>query len=360
MHIMAKKTVLLLGAGASVADVATRSQKSRPPLDGRFFRISAAADPEPWRAHKVAEYMKQTYGIDIFANEHDSLEGIMSRLYPDIFNRALAKDAQRAFRALLQLFNRRLADTTNGIHATQKRFLYRMIIRLLDEGADPGDIAIITFNQDIQVEKILEHLGQTKRWRSIASRLFAFPDMYSMDAGVWRGVTGGGNDLFTRSRAEGDVLRVLKLHGSLNWYSIHGSSEPSPSAMFNPHRQLSVTRRRTILTNMVLRGKRKRYTLPVIVPPVNHKSAVLPNALTPVWALAERLIAGADEVVIFGYSCPTLDFESANLLTRAHRACAESTTLSVIDPNGAVATRYIDLLAPKRLSYYATAGDFLG
>jgi len=354
-----KRTVLLLGAGASVADVATRPQKSRPPLDALFFRISAAADPESWRAYKVAEYMRQTYGIDIFAPEHDSLEGIMSRLYPDIFNHALAKDAQPAFRALLQLFNRRLANTTNGIHATQKRLLYRMIVRLLDEGGDPGDIAIITFNQDIQVEKILEHLGQAKRWGSIASRLFAFPDMYSMDAGVWRGVTGGGNDLFTRSTAEGDVLRVLKLHGSLNWYSIHGSSEPSPSAMFNPHRQLSVTRRRTILTDMVLRGKRKRYTLPVIVPPVNHKSAVLPDALNSVWGLAERLIANADDVVIFGYSCPALDFESANLITRAHRARAESTTLSVIDPNGSVATRYIDLLAPKRLSYYATASDFL-
>jgi hypothetical protein len=304
--------------------------------------------------------MQQTYGIDIFAHEHDSLEGIMSRLYPDIFNHALAKDAQRAFRALLQLFTRRLANTTNGIHATQKRFVYRMIIRLLDGGADPGDITIITFNQDIQVEKMLEHLGRVKRWASIASRLFAFPDMYSMGSDVWRGVTGGGHDLFSSTSPKGGFLRVLKLHGSLNWYSTHTSSEPSPSAMFNPHRQLSVTRRRTIATDMVLRGKRKRYTLPVIVPPVNHKSAVLPDALNPVWALAERLIADADDIVIFGYSCPALDFESANLLTRAHRACAESTTLSVIDPNGSVANRYIDLLAPKRLSYYATASDFLG
>lgn len=35
---MGRKTVLLLGAGASVADVATRPQKTRPPLDRAFFR----------------------------------------------------------------------------------------------------------------------------------------------------------------------------------------------------------------------------------------------------------------------------------------------------------------------------------
>jgi hypothetical protein len=356
---MGSKTVLLLGAGASVADVATRPQKVRPPLDAQFFRISATAEPSDWRAHNVREYMQHTYGIDIFAREHDSLERVMSRLYPDIFIDALANDAQLAFRALLQLFTRRLAHTTNGIHATQKRLLYRMLSRLLADGADPGDITIITFNQDIQVEKILERLGQAKRWASLATRLFAFPDMYSMGPGVWKSMTGAGRDLFPSTVPEGGFLRVLKLHGSLNWYSTHTSSRPSPSAMFNPGRPLSLTRRRTIAPDMTLRGKRKRYTLPVIVPPVNHKSAVLPSPLGPVWALAEKRLATADHVVVFGYSCPALDFESANLLTRAHRARPDSSTLSVIDPNGAVATRYIDLLVPERLSYYATAGDFL-
>jgi hypothetical protein len=62
---------------------------------------------------------------------------------------------------------------------------------------------------------------------------------------------------------------------------------------------------------------------------------------------------------VFGYSCPPLDFESANLLTRAQRKRAPDATLSVIDPNGAIATRYIDLLSPSRLSYYATAHDYL-
>ena len=353
------RTVFLLGAGASVADVSARPNKSRPPLDGQFFRISSLAEPADWRAHNVREYMLATYGIDIFAREHDSLERVMSRLYPDIFIDALAPDARRAFRALLELFTRRLAATTNGIRPTQRRLLYRMITSLLKDGVDPGDISIITFNQDIQVEKTLEHIGRAARWAPIAERLFCFPDMYCIDPGVWRSVTAPRRDAFPVTASEGPFLRVLKLHGSLNWYSTHTSSQPSPSAMFNPTRRLSLTRRRTIAPDMTVRGRRKRYTLPVIVPPVNHKSAVLPSALGPVWALAERLLAEAEHVVIFGYSCPALDFESANLLTRAHRASGENATLSVIDPNGTVATRYIDLLAPRRLSYYASAADYL-
>jgi hypothetical protein len=101
------------------------------------------------------------------------------------------------------------------------------------------------------------------------------------------------------------------------------------------------------------------YTLPVVVPPVTHKSAVLHEALSDVWKLAEERLVEADNVVVFGYSCPALDFESANLLTRAHRKRRPGSSLSVIDPNGAVLTRYIDVLAPSRLSYYASGHEYL-
>ncbi len=76
------------------------------------------------------------------------------------------------------------------------------------------------------------------------------------------------------------------------------------------------------------------YTLPVIIPPVTHKSSVLHKALDPVWTLAETRLIEADDVVVFGYSCPPLDFESANLMTRAQRQRGEGSSLSVIDPNG--------------------------
>lgn len=130
--------------------------------------------------------------------------------------------------------------------------------------------------------------------------------------------------------------------------------------MFNSRRALSVTRRKTIAPDMTLsRPSRTVYTLPVVVPPVNHKSAVLHEALNPVWRLAEERLRTADEIVIFGYSCPALDFESSNLLRRAQRRRRPDSKLSIVDPDGAVSTRFIDLLKPSALSYFATARDFI-
>jgi hypothetical protein len=359
-----EKIVLLLGAGASVADVATKPLKSRPPLDRRFFAVAASASRD-LRVEVVAEYLRDTYDIDILSPEYDSLEGVMARLYPDLFNPLLEASALPAFRALLRLFTDRLARTTNDLRATQKRLLYRMLSGYLATGLKPEDITIITFNQDLQVEKTLELLSKTKRWEHQASSLFSFPWMYSVADGTWERVTGPSgapspDDLFARMiTPEPDRLRVLKLHGSLNWYSTHTSTSPSRSAMFNPKRRLSVTRRRTIAPDMTLSGTRKVYTLPVVVPPVNHKSAVLHQALGDVWTLAEQRLVEADSVVIFGYSCPALDFESSNLLRRAQLQRSGS-GLSVIDPDGAVASRYVNLLGPARLNYYRSAHEFLG
>ena len=128
------------------------------------------------RVNVVRQYLLDTYGVDILSVENDSLEGVMARLYPDLFNPLLERQALVAFRALLQLFTERLATTTNSLRATQKRLLYRMLSRLLSQGCSPADITIVTFNQDLQAEKILEHLGEAKRWRLIAPQLFSFPE----------------------------------------------------------------------------------------------------------------------------------------------------------------------------------------
>lgn len=347
-----------------MADVAKRSLTSRPPLDKGFFRIAAAAAPDA-RVRKVGTYLHRTYDIDILSPAEDSLEGVMARLYPDLFNPLLKTQALEAFRALLRLFTDRLARTTNGLRATRKRLLYRIISRYLAEGTDPGELTIITFNQDLQVEKMLELLSNTARWKGLGSRLFSFPALYSVQPGTWENVTGpthgGEDDLFALTESDGDFLRVLKLHGSLNWYSTHNSTSPPRRAMFNPKRRLSVTRRRTISPDMALnRPARTVYTLPVVVPPVTHKSSVLHDSMSDIWTLAEQRLVTAERIVIFGYSCPALDFESSNLLRRAQLRRKTDADISVIDPDGGVATRYIKLLDPTRLSYYATASDFLG
>src|SRR5438105_1515311 len=105
--------VLLLGAGATVSDVATRPKKERPPLDRGFFKIAKSANPT--LSAGVLSYMEEVYDSDILEPDEDSLERVMGQIYTDTFNQALKKKATKAFRDLLRLFTRRLATTTNNI-----------------------------------------------------------------------------------------------------------------------------------------------------------------------------------------------------------------------------------------------------
>jgi hypothetical protein len=356
-----EKIVILLGAGATVSDVATRARTTRPPLDKEFFSVARSAGYSA-RVKLVRDYMEDTYGVDICESARDSLEQVMGQLYTDLFNPSLEPSSLPAFRGLIRLFNERLASTTNNIAATQKRYVYRILSHYLSRGAAPGDITIVTFNQVLQAEKILQLLASKKKWHRCAEQLFNFPHCYLLDIPQSR-VTAPDvpeHALFPRHEAVEDRLLVLKLHGSLNWYSTHNSREPSPQAMFKASRVLRITRRKDIYVDMTISGpSRSQHTLPLVIPPVSHKSAVLHDSLKGVWAEAERRLTHATEIVIFGYSCPALDFESTNMLRRSQLHPDHRRTISLIDPDAATARRYITLLQPKRLIYYPYAKDFV-
>jgi hypothetical protein len=242
--------------------------------------------------------------------------------------------------------------------------VYRILAEYLgNRQIDPEDLTIVTFNQDIQVEKILHSMSSVPRWAGLADKIFNFPGLYRMAIPTDRLTTptnAGEASVFPEHSPMDDCIHLLKLHGSLNWFSTHTSREPSANAMFRPDRQIYITRRLTINPNMALSSSvRNLYTLPVIVPPVSHKSAVLHNEMAEIWRLSEERLSAADELVIFGYSCPQLDFESSNQLRRSQMDQAKKPAIHVIDPQPAVATRYIGLLNARRLSYYASGHEFL-
>lgn len=350
------KLVFILGAGATLSDVATRPLKERPPLDRGFFKIAKIAHPT--LAGTVASYMKSVYGYDIYATDADSLERVMGQIYTDTFNPGLKRQALRAFRSLLRLFNRRVADTTNDIRPTRQRWLYRMLAGFLSAHIAPKDISIITYNQDLQVEKSLCLLAERSRWSALSSQIFNFPGCYSLGPHTVTSPTLKTEELFSQSEPVEGCIKVLKLHGSLNWYSSHTSATPSQNAMFNPRRTLNLTTRRIIPPDMTVTGRRSTHALPIVVPPVTHKSSVLHDDLRTVWRSAEDALDKADELIVFGYSCPPLDFESANQLRRSQ--LKSQAKVSVIDPDGNIAARYIDLLKPESLAYYRTAKSFIG
>lgn len=282
----------------------------------------------------------------------------MAKIYTDIFNPHLKDKASEVFRELIRLFNRRLADTTNKLSATRGRYLYRIISDFLRTGVAPGNITIITFNQDIQIEKILNKLELTESYRA-KGKIFDFPSCYAID---FSSITSPPHDkkLFAKGPLTPGGIKLLKLHGSLNWYSIHNSANISARAMFKANRQIYVTRRQTIDPQMRhTGGSRSQHTMPVIIPPVTHKSAILHDTIRPLWRQAEKTLKIADEIVIFGYSCPATDFESSNLIQRSMRNNSKYENVWVIDTDPHVLVRYIDLIKPLQITYHQSAKDYL-
>ena len=79
-----KKLTLVVGAGATLSDAVRRPVKSRPPLDRGFFKGVRAAGHS--QLGSVLSYMRANYGIDPLQDVDDSLEGVLSVLYSDIYN----------------------------------------------------------------------------------------------------------------------------------------------------------------------------------------------------------------------------------------------------------------------------------
>jgi len=355
-----EKVTLILGAGATLADGLRKPIKNQPPLDHGFFKNVLQSHGNELAA--VTKYMRDYYDATLTDPAWDSLEHVMAVLYTDLFGGELEQEAYKAFVMLIRVYNVRLATTTEDIPMTPRCLMYRVIVDFLNKGLAPSNITVISFNQDIQAEKALDAIQHTKG--RMQQRVFSFPQCYHLPKEPrLTAPSRGGQPLFDIGQGNGSGIALLKLHGSLNWYSTHNTPHPRRQSLFDPTRVIGITRRKTIDTSMrvdVRPGARKIITFPMVVPPVVHKSGILHRDLRPVWSLAEERLKTANKVIIFGYSCPPNDWEAANLVCRALTQNAELTEVSVIDPEPNVLLRYVGLGNLNTISYYRSAAAYLG
>lgn len=355
---MKTKFLIIVGAGATLSDALQRSEKKRPPLDKGFFRNVSKTNYSELAT--VSNYLIKTYDFDPLTPERDSLEKVMAIIYADIYNTQLEPLAIGAFRALIKLFNRRIADTTNSMAPTNRFKLYRIICQALDRRLSPDEICILTFNQDLQIEKVLLRIEKTERGKK-HTRILNFPFCYGIsNANQKLSSPTGKVTVFPKGSLKDSTIRVLKLHGSLNWFSTHKSPLIPKSAILNASRSYHITPREQIVPDLTwTTGKRKMHTFPLVIPPVTHKAGILHTDIQPLWEQAETALKSAREVIIFGYSCPENDFESANLIRRTIRANKNIQRFAVIDPNPLIFQRYVDLTGLSRLHYFKNADSYL-
>jgi hypothetical protein len=355
---MTKKITIVVGAGSTLSDAVSKPLRKRPPLDYGFFK--SCGELGILEEHSILGYLKRNYDIDPTSSEHDSLERIMAIVYADINNPRLESAAVNAFRAIIRLFNRRIAETTNELFPTNRTNLYRIVAKQLRDGIQPKDLTIITFNQDLQVEKVLKRISATKAYSKLGN-IFCFPTCYGIHEAHKRlSNPPTGMESFNVCGDNEHGISVLKLHGSLNWFSTHTSKRVPKNAILNPKKEFNITPRMEIPISMGFRRNKKRTnTFPLIIPPVNHKAAILHEDLHPIWNSAERRLKESDEIIVFGYSCPSTDFESANLLRRTANTGTNPTSFIVIDPNPAVFQRYIEVTNLDHLAYFRSADAYI-
>ena len=352
MNFRNRKVVIITGAGATRSEAADDEEK--PPLDKGFF----ADIPESLlgRYDVVHEYMDANYGIDPAKSPHDSLENVMGVIYSDALTAhgARKQGAEFALRQLLLLLPMRIAGATNNLRTHPgKGNLSGVVSGFLAQGCRPRNVALVTFNYDLHAEKVLHAVNNEK------NGVFSFPHCYQLPSfKITR--PRGDDDVFRKDGKDRNGIKILKLHGSLNWLSMH-ASPPSAQEMLAPDlKRTRITPRTQIDHDMKIHRRKKPYhTYPLIIPPVAHKTGVLRGALVSVWDAARQALEDATDVVIFGYSCPPQDIESANLISGGLYRNSSLERIAVIDPSSSVYRRYIDMTERSKWGFYRNAQAFI-
>jgi hypothetical protein len=273
----------------------------------------------------------------------------------------------RAYTALVGLYRRVISETTDWLCEDGRKGAW--VGRLIAAGVDAAEtVSLLTFNQDLVLEnEVFKRAKLRQKW--------CLEHAY--------GSFSEGRSYTTSSRARspaqafpehdekcdgGASLRILKLHGSLNWYVRMNGRQPSPRILAgrsDAQRKVIVTRRRSVPAQLTYskarkgRGRTQWYTWPVIIPPVFAKQTLIQAFVPEVWADAKHDLENADRVVFFGYSLPPADIDAEKLFQRAIMANDNIRGIDVIDPYPPIAARYATLLPTKPLSWYPSVKRFL-
>ena len=372
------KLTIILGSGSTRAQARAQTPKNRqPPLDQGFY--SQLRKPET--GHRlylaVKSYLQKQYHYDITDPKLDSFEAVASILYADAFAPRTQSVAYPVFLGLLQYLSRRLALTINPLVPNRRNVLQRILRTSITKfGAD--NVSIVTFNYDLQAERALLNISGTAQMASVA--IFKFPGCYRLQNPNAQRMGRRTHLIPSRKLDDShDGVPILKLHGSANWYSFYKDNPPDPDVFLSgggsrflvanigliPNTgPVTATTRKKQATSVKGKGAAKGpprtwYGFPLIVPPVPHKSASFHSQIKSLWTQAADLLSDADELLVFGYSCPAQDQEAANLIRSTAGRNSDLNHVTIVDPNPSIATRFVELAGVSACSWFHDAGEYL-
>jgi hypothetical protein len=298
-----RKTVFILGAGATrgaVKHILVNKKRIRPPLNRDFFNVVetlAKANSDAGRTSTRFRRLKKSLEND-FPTKGQwpiPMETAFSLLYiskdfPEIFSGSAGRRRQAGSRAEIEDFLRLTFTVLNTIAAkADQNNLYAKLVSKLESGD-----TLITLNYDTVLDGALLTRG-------------------------WDPTTGycliGGKQKYkwkipkSPSRPELRNVRLLKLHGSLNWLVKGTYKDIQKVFAAKPSRVILSTKPGSNETHGFIRQ---------IIPPIYGKFFQHSHWQT-LWHAAYNAVVDAEMIVVIGCSLVDTDFHLSGILSRAMR-----------------------------------------
>jgi hypothetical protein len=289
------KTVFLLGAGATrgaIDHVVINQKRLKPPLNSDFFKVAdtyARASGIGSEDAKRIDRLRRIFKDIIPIKGDPSMEEAFSLLYiakdfPEIYNagrgRKKASGTQREIEDFLKLTFSiltaidKLAPADNG---------YKRLVKKLG----PTD-TVISLNYDTALDSALAHYG----WDPKIG--------YALGGGrrkvEWKPACGD-------EKLDIEGIRLLKLHGSVNWY-VRGSYADLSKVLTSKPVFVSGPRKNEV-----------RQHIRQIIPPIYGKFFGH-NHWENLWKKAFKELCEAELIVVIGCSLVDTDFHLRALLSR--------------------------------------------
>lgn len=365
------KTVLIVGAGGSLAQAQSfRPKQSRlhPPLDlGFFAKAAVLADGGTAAVARSRDRLLREIAASngAFPDPYSSAVGpALEQYFADVYYEVASgpKDSFPVFLALLRLYNDVLAETTNWMAIRQDTGALGRLIRTELKRANPDRLSVITFNQDLVIENVVQRLPQRYQTWCLAGLYgdLRLDPLYP---------SSSNTPVFphhSNSCAHTSPILLLKLHGSLNWGTRTLKEDPAISTIFpNQSRKYFVWNDREIdvgvlMEGLTRKGRQSWYVWPLVVPPIYDKQRMTGRTvLQGAWDQARNAIWRAERLVLVGYSIPEADVLARQMIRRGFLENQDLRSVYCVNPDASLALKVKTALDSKIVHMYHELSDYL-
>jgi hypothetical protein len=317
LNIRDLEATVILGAGASRGADCFSEPHLKAPLDKDFFSVMQLVQHKEDRLQVFLEFIRKEFGNGPLMRMEECFSKLQAiSVYHESVNPGRGRRVAKYDKPLQDfvsttaiLFRNIFLDKSgNHVECTYHDKLARVLSR--------GD-AIISFNYDCLMDDALRRCSGAE-WNADHGYCFSKP---------WKGEMAPWQSKDKRNgRLSHNSIKLLKLHGSLNWRfdggKVHLREQPYST-----------------------KPKRSKDEL---IPPVSNKTGTLSDWLCPIWREAANSLSNSKVLISIGYSIPATDYHCEALLSqiRKRRGTGNDSFHYVIvaNPDELAAHRLLNLL----------------